>query len=83
MRTGLNVFLQTMSESRAHFFCQIKWTPSEIFYHLFPQESQRSVEVSRLVSQQVVGVVPASAEVVLDHGFLYVHPFHFSPGATA
>lgn len=52
-------------------------------HHLFPQKSQSSVEVGRLVCQEVVGVVPASAQVVLDHGFLYVHPLHFSPGAAA
>lgn len=53
------------------------------FYHFFAQESQRGVQVGRLVGQQAVGVVPAAAQVVLDHGFLHVHPLHFSPGAAA
>lgn len=52
-------------------------------YHLFPQESQSSVQVGRLAGQEAVGVVPASAQVVLDHGFLHVHPLHFSPRAAA
>lgn len=52
-------------------------------YHLFPQESQSSVEVGRLVGQQAVGVVPAAAQVVLDHGLLHVHPLHVPPGAAA
>lgn len=53
------------------------------FYHFFAQKSQSGVEVGRLVGQQAVGVVPAAAQVVLDHGFLHVHPLHFSPGAAA
>lgn len=52
-------------------------------YHLFPQQRQRRVEVGRLVGEQAVGVVPAAAQVVLDHGLLHVHPLHFSPGAAA
>lgn len=52
-------------------------------YHFFPQKSQSGVQVGRLVGQQVVGVVPAAAQVVLDHGFLHVHPLHFPPGAAA
>lgn len=53
------------------------------FYHFFAQKSQSGIEVGRLVGQQAVGVVPAAAQVVLDHGFLHVHPLHFSPGAAA
>lgn len=52
-------------------------------HHLLAQQSQRCVQVGRFVRQQVVTVVPAAAQVVLDHGFLHVHPLHFSPGASA
>lgn len=52
-------------------------------HHFFPQQSQRCVQIPRFMCEQVVAVVPPSAEIVLNHGFLHIHPLHFSPGAAA
>lgn len=52
-------------------------------HHLFPEQSQGGIQVRGFVGQQIVRVVPASAQVVLDHGLLHVHPLHVPPRAAA
>ncbi len=52
-------------------------------YHLFSEQSKGGIQVCWFIRQQIVRVIPSSAQVVLNHGLLHIHPLHLSPRAAA
>lgn len=52
-------------------------------HHLFSEQSKGGIQVCWFIRQQIVCVIPSSAQVVLNHGLLHIHPLHLSPRAAA